>query len=159
VAKTTILLVEDNPDDEALLMRALRKSMISTDVIVARNGAEALDYLFSTGPYTGRDTSATSTLVLLDLNLPKIGGLEVLRRLRVDSRTKLIPVVVLSSSDEDRDLIASYSLGVNSYVRKPVDFTRFVDVVQQIGRYWLTLNEPPPLRAGRDGQSAASPHH
>lgn len=126
------------------MLRALRKNQIATDVVVAHTGVEALDYLYGLGRYASRDTSVKPTLVLLDLNLPKIGGLEVLRRLRVDNRTKLIPIVILTSSTEEQDLVRSYSLGANSYVRKPVDFAQFVEVVRQLGQYWLVLNEQPP---------------
>ncbi|HEX9800495.1 MAG TPA: response regulator [Thermoanaerobaculia bacterium] len=143
----TILLVEDNPDDEALTLRALRKHNLGNEVVVARDGAEALDYLFATGPHAGRDASATPQLVLLDLKLPKLDGLEVLRRVRSDERTRLLPVVVLTSSREERDLIDSYRLGANSYVRKPVDFNEFVEAARQLGLYWLLLNEPPPRKA------------
>lgn len=143
-----ILLVEDNPDDEALTIRALRKNNIANDLAVARDGAEALDYLFGTGTYAGRDTSQLPQVVLLDLKLPKVDGLEVLSRIRSDPRTKLLPVVILTSSNEERDLMESYTRGANSYVRKPVDFVEFVDAVKQLGLYWLILNEPPP-GAGR----------
>lgn len=144
----TILLVEDNPDDEALTLRALKKNNILNEVIVARDGAEALDYLFGTGAYAGRDTTVMPAVILLDLKLPKIDGLEVLRRLRADKRTRLLPVVILTSSKEEQDLINGYSLGANSYVRKPVDFVKFIEAVRQLGLYWLVLNEPPPQ--GRD---------
>ena len=139
-----ILLVEDNPDDEALTMRALRKHNIMNEVMVARDGAEALDYLFGTGAHQGRDLSVMPTVVLLDLKLPKVDGMEVLRRVRASVRTKLIPVVVLTSSKEERDLVESYNLGANSYVRKPVDFSEFTEAVRQLGLYWLLLNEAPP---------------
>jgi CheY-like chemotaxis protein len=145
----TILLVEDNPDDEALTLRALRKNNIMNEVIVAHDGAEALDYLFATGKYIGRDTDLVPQVMLLDLKLPKIEGLEVLRRVRADERTKLLPVVILTSSNEERDRIESYGLGANSYVRKPVDFTQFIDAARQLGLYWLVLNEPPPLRKSK----------
>jgi two-component system response regulator len=141
-----ILLVEDNPDDEALTLRALKKNNIKNDVVVARDGAEALDYLFGTGKYAGRDTAHLPQVVLLDLKLPKIEGLEVLRRLRADERTKLLPVVILTSSNEDQDRIAGYGLGANSYVRKPVDFSQFLEAARQLGLYWLVLNEAPPVR-------------
>ena len=140
-----ILLVEDNPDDEVLALRALRKNGIAGEVTVARDGVEALDYLFATGPHAGRDASILPRLILLDLNLPKIGGLEVLRRLRSDQRTRLVPVVILSSSGEQRDVLEGYGLGANSYVRKPVDFERFVQAIEQLKGYWLTLNEAPPM--------------
>jgi two-component system response regulator len=141
-----ILLVEDNPDDEALTLRALNKNNIKNDVVVARDGAEALDYLFGTGKYAGRDTALMPQVVLLDLKLPKIEGLEVLRRVRADERTKLLPVVILTSSNEDQDRIAGYGLGANSYVRKPVDFSQFLDAARHLGLYWLVLNEAPPVR-------------
>lgn len=139
-----ILLVEDNPDDEALTLRALKKNNIQNEVVVARDGAEALDYLFGTGRYSGRDKSVMPTVVLLDLKLPKVDGLEVLRRLRADERAKLLPVVILTSSKEEQDLVRGYSLGANSYIRKPVDFSQFTEAVRQLGLYWLLLNEPPP---------------
>ncbi len=136
-----ILLVEDNPDDEHLTIRALKKNHIMNTVIVARDGVEALDYLFGTGAYSDRDMTLWPQVILLDLNLPRIGGLEVLRRMREDERTKFLPVVVLTSSKEEEDVLQSYSLGANSYVRKPVDFTQFVDAVKVLGLYWLLLNE------------------
>ena len=144
----TILLVEDNPDDVELTLRALRKNNIANEVTVAKDGVEALDYLFGTGTYAGRDMSEMPAVILLDLKLPRISGLEVLQRLRADKRTMLLPVVVLTSSREEQDLIDSYRLGANSYIRKPVDFIKFVDAVKSLGLYWLVLNEPPP--AGRD---------
>ncbi len=140
----TILLVEDNPDDEALTLRALRKSSIFNQVTVARDGAEALDYLFCTGAYAGRDASQQPALILLDLKLPKIDGLEVLKRLRADERTLLLPVVILTSSREEQDIIKGSRLGANSYIRKPVDFAQFTEAVKQLGLYWLVLNEPLP---------------
>ncbi len=139
-----ILLVEDNPDDEMLAMRALKKSNIANSIVVARDGVEALDYLFGTGGYEGRDTSVLPQIVLLDLKLPKVDGLEVLRRIRADSRTRRLPVAVLTSSKEERDVISSYDLGANSYIRKPVDFDQFAESIKQLGMYWLVLNEPPP---------------
>ena len=139
-----ILLVEDNPDDEALTLRALKRANVRTEVVVARDGVEALDYLFGTGAHAGRDARHTPQVVLLDLKLPRLDGLEVLRRLRGDERTKLLPVVILTSSTEDQDRIAGYQLGANSYVRKPVDFSQFVEAVRQLGLYWLLLNQPPP---------------
>ena len=144
MTKDTILLVEDNPDDEALTLRALKKNNIRNEVAVARDGAEALDYLFGTGAYSGRDRSVNPPVVLLDLKLPKVDGLEVLRRVRADPRTKLLPVVMLTTSNEDRDLVDAYNLGVNSYIRKPVDFAQFTQAVGQLGLYWLVLNEMPP---------------
>jgi two-component system response regulator len=138
-----ILLVEDNPDDEALTLRALRKANVRNEVVVARDGVEALDYLFATGPHAGRDTSVLPQVVLLDLKLPRLDGLEVLRRLRADARTKVLPVVILTSSNEEEDRVAGYELGANSYVRKPVDFGHFAEAVRQLGLYWLLLNQPP----------------
>ena len=142
----SILVVEDNPDDEALTLRALKKNNIANEIIVARDGAEALDYLFATGAHAGRDLGKMPGIILLDLKLPKFDGLEVLRRLRADPRTKLIPVVILTSSKEEQDIISGYELGCNSYVRKPVDFTQFVQAAGNLGMYWLVLNEPPPRR-------------
>ena len=142
----TILLVEDNAEDEALTFRSLMKNNISNQLVVARDGAEALDYLFATGKYSGRDVSLGSQVVLLDLNLPKVSGLEVLRQLRANERTKLLPVVILTSSNEDQDRLQGYDSGANSYVRKPVDFNQFVESVRQLGLYWLILNEQPPAR-------------
>jgi len=142
-----ILLVEDNPDDEALTLRALRKNNIVNEVVVVRDGVEAVDYLFGEGGHAGRDVAKTPQVILLDLKLPKLDGLGVLRRLRADDRTKLLPVVVLTSSNEEQDRMKSYDLGANSYVRKPVDFDQFLDAATQLGLYWLVLNEPPPRRA------------
>jgi CheY-like chemotaxis protein len=139
-----ILLVEDNPDDVALTCRALERNSFASEVVVAHDGAEALDYLFATGAYAGRDTSLTPHVVLLDLKLPKVDGVEVLSRLRRDDRTKLIPVVVLSLSNEEKDVLQCYRLGANSYMRKPVDFVQFTEAMRQFGRYWLCLNEAPP---------------
>jgi two-component system response regulator len=141
-----ILLVEDNADDEELTLRALKKNNIRNDIVVARNGAEALDYLFGIGTHSGRDTSLMPQVILLDLKLPKIDGLEVLRQMRRNDRTELLPVVILTSSNEEKDRINGYGLGANSYVRKPVDFNQFVEAVRQLGLYWLVLNEPPPVR-------------
>ena len=141
----TILLVEDNADDEALTVRALKKSNVVNNLAIARDGVEALDYLFSTGIYSGQHVGVLPSLVLLDLKLPKLDGLEVLRRLRADERTKRLPVVVLTSSKEEQDLVKSYNYGANSYIRKPVDFNQFTEAVQQLGMYWLMLNEAPPL--------------
>jgi two-component system response regulator len=144
-----ILLIEDNPDDEMLIMRALEKNRIANGIVVARDGVEALDYLFGTGVYDGRDTSILPQVILLDLKLPRVDGLAVLRRLRADERTGLVPVVVLTSSDEDRDIVESYKLGANSYIRKPVDFTKFADAVRQLGLYWLVLNQLPSRLRGK----------
>src|SRR5262245_4081547 len=139
-----ILLVEDNADDLELTLRAFKKSRLMNKVVIARDGVEALDYLFATGPHSGRDTADVPHLVLLDLNLPRIDGLEVLRRMRQDPRTRLVPVVVLTSSDEERDVVQSYKLGANSYVRKPVDFAQFLDAARQLELYWLVLNRRAP---------------
>jgi two-component system response regulator len=138
-----ILLVEDNPDDEALTLRALKKNNILNEVVVARDGEEALEYLFGTGKYEGRDTSIQPQVILLDLQLPKLSGLEVLKRLRNDKRTVMQPVVILTTSSEEMDITASYENGANSYIRKPVDFNQFIDAVKQLGLYWLVLNEAP----------------
>lgn len=140
-----ILLVEDNPDDEALTLRALKKNNIQNDVVVARDGVEALDYLFGTGMYAGRDVSMLPSVALLDLKLPKIDGLEVLKRVRANEQTKFLPVVILTSSKEEQDLINGYRLGANSYIRKPVDFSQFIEAVRQLGLYWLLLNEAAPV--------------
>lgn len=140
-----ILLVEDNPDDIDLTLRALKKNNIKNEVTVVCDGAEALDFLFGTGKYSGRDLTIMPTVILLDLKLPRIGGLEVLRRIRANELTKLLPVVILTSSKEEQDIVNSYSLGVNSYVRKPVDFNQFADAVSHLGLYWLLLNETPPI--------------
>lgn len=139
-----ILLVEDNPDDEVLTLRALNKSKIANKIVVVRDGVEALDYLFCTGAYTDRDPLELPQVTLLDLKLPKVDGLEVLRRIRSDARTKMLPVVILTSSKEEQDMVNAYSSGANSYVRKPVDFNQFVEAIGQLGLYWLVLNEPPP---------------
>jgi two-component system response regulator len=136
----TILLVEDNSDDEMLMLRALQKNHIANDVIVARDGVEALDYLFGKGQYDGRDVGDTPQLMLLDLKLPKIDGLEVLQEMRNDERTRYIPVVILTSSSEQQDIVRSYDLGANSFVQKPVDFHAFIEATQQLGTYWLILN-------------------
>ncbi len=140
----TILLVEDNPDDEALTLRALKKNNIMNEVVVAHDGAEALDYLFFRGAHANRDPRAQPALTLLDLKLPKVDGLEVLRQIRANPSTQLMPVVILTSSREEQDLINGYRLGANSYIRKPVDFAQFMDAVRNLGLYWLVLNEPPP---------------
>ena len=142
-----ILLVEDNPDDEALTLRALSRNGIRHQVHVAHDGVEALDYLFARGPHAGRDTSQQPAVTLLDLKLPRLDGLEVLRLLRADQRTRCLPVVILTSSREDQDLVQGYGLGANSYIRKPVDFIQFVEAVRQVGLYWLVLNEDPPRSA------------
>lgn len=139
----TILLVEDNPDDEVLTLRALKANNICNRVDVARDGVEALDYLFGTGTHSGRKKGTLPEVILLDLKLPKLDGLEVLERIRADERTKLIPVVILTSSKEESDLVNGYKKGANSYVRKPVDFDQFCDAVRQLGLYWLVLNERP----------------
>ena len=144
MAEKIILLVEDNPDDEALTLRALKQSKLANEIVITRDGTEALDFLFGTGAYAGRDVTNTPGVVLLDLKLPKLSGLEVLQRLRADPRTKLTPVVVLTSSSEDEDMMKSYELGANSYVRKPVVFGKFADAVSQLGLYWMLLNQPPP---------------
>jgi two-component system, response regulator len=138
-----ILLVEDNPNDVELTLRAFKKRNISNSVFTVKDGAEALDFLFARGQFAGRDTHSVPRLILLDLKLPKIDGLEVLRIIKSDERTKFIPVVVLTSSNEDRDVVQSYQLGVNSYIVKPVDFMKFVDAVAELGFYWLLLNKPP----------------
>jgi two-component system response regulator len=139
-----ILLVEDNPDDEALTLRALKKNNIKNEVVVVHDGAEALDWLFARGSHAGRDASVLPQVVLLDLNLPKVSGLEVLEALRSDPRTKRLPVVLLTSSKEEQDVIAGYDLGANSYVRKPVDFAAFTEAMRHLGMYWLVLNETVP---------------
>jgi two-component system response regulator len=141
-----ILLVEDNPDDEELTIRALHKAKIANEIVIARDGSEALDFLFGSGQYEGRDLARMPAVILLDLKLPKLGGLEVLQRLRSDPKTKLIPIVVLTSSSEDEDMLRSYKLGANSYVRKPVEFGSFANAVAQLGLYWMLLNQPPPER-------------
>jgi two-component system response regulator len=143
-----ILLVEDNPDDEALTLRAFGKANIGNRIVVVRDGAEALDWLFRRGTYRDR-TEPDPQIVLLDLKLPKVDGLEVLRQLRDDQRTRLLPVVILTSSKEESDLLRGYELRANSYIRKPVDFPRFVESVREIGLYWLVLNEPPPVPSAR----------
>jgi two-component system, response regulator len=141
-----IMLVEDNPDDEALTVRALKKNKIMNEIVIARDGVEALEYLFGEGAHAGRDTKIMPQVVLLDLKLPKLDGLGVLRRVRSDDRTRLLPVVILTSSNAEEDRINGYGLGANSYVRKPVDFDQFVTAAAQLGLYWLVLNEAPPLR-------------
>lgn len=146
MAGMVILLVEDNPDDEALTVRALRKNNIINEIAVARDGVEALDYLFGEGVHAGRDISVVPQVILLDLKLPRLDGLGVLRRLRADPRTKLLPIVLLTSSNEEEDRLNGYGLGANSYVRKPVDFDQFKEAIRQLSLYWLVLNEPPPAR-------------
>ena len=143
-----ILLVEDNPDDVALTVRAFAKSKIANELVVTTDGEEALEYLFATGRHTSRDASVMPEVVLLDLKLPKLDGLEVLRRLRADERTRRLPVVILTSSNEEQDMVRGYDLGANSYVRKPVDFGQFVTAARQLGLYWLVLNEAPPPALG-----------
>jgi two-component system response regulator len=140
-----ILLAEDNPDDEALTLRALTKNNIKNEVVVAHDGAEALDYLFGKGAYAGRDIRVMPQVILLDLKLPKVDGFEVLRKLRADERTKRLPVVILTSSNEEQDRISGYDLGANSYVRKPVEFSNFIEAVRQLGLYWLILNQTAPV--------------
>ena len=143
----TILLVEDNPDDEALTMRAFQRNNIRNPVVCVRDGQEALDWLFAQGAHAGRDAGNRPSVVLLDLKLPKVDGLEVLRRVREHQATKLTPIVILTSSREERDRLEGYSLGANSYIQKPVDFEQFVEAIRQLGLYWLVLNEPPPHTA------------
>ncbi|WP_428606837.1 response regulator [Sedimenticola sp.] len=148
MSEKTILLVEDNPDDELLTIEALSANRVKNPVVVARNGVEALDYLFARGNFSDRNINDLPAVVLLDLKLPKIDGLEVLNKIRADGRTRLLPVVILTSSNEEEDRLKGYSLGANSYVRKPVDFDEFVKVAGQLGLYWLLLNQPPPDCAG-----------
>ena len=144
-----ILIVEDNPDDEELTIRALKKNHIGNRLVVVRDGVEALDFLFCTGVYSNRDPNDLPQTILLDLKLPKVDGLEVLKRIRADERTSLLPVVVLTSSKEEQDVLQSYRNGANSYVRKPVDFNEFLEATRQLGLYWLVINKAPPLQ--RDG--------
>lgn len=144
MSKSYILLVEDNDDDVALTQRAFRKSNIANEVVVVRNGVEALDFLFGCGDYAERDTRHLPEMILLDIQLPMLNGLEVLQKIRADELTRYVPVIVLTSSDEERDLFDSYNFGANSYIRKPVDFNRFIEAVQQLGMYWLVLNQLPP---------------
>jgi two-component system, response regulator len=148
----TILLVEDNPDDVKLTERALKKSHVLNKLIVVKDGVEALDYLFGTGSWANRNLNDMPQVILLDLKLPRIDGLEVLKRIREDIRTKLLPVVILTSSKEEKDIINGYSLGANSYIRKPVNFNQFADAVHQLGLYWLVLNEPPPGDGSKSGE-------
>ena len=144
MSEKMILLVEDNPDDEELTTRALRHAKVANDLVVARDGAEALEFVFGTGAHAGRDLSRMPALILLDLKLPKLSGLDVLQRLRADERSKLIPVVILTSSSEDEDMLKSYRYGANSYVRKPVEFGAFASAVSQLGVYWMLINQAPP---------------
>jgi len=144
MAQKMILLVEDNPDDEALTLRAFAKNKITNEIVVVRDGVEALEWLFGEGQHADRDVSHLPEVCLLDLKLPKVDGLEVLRRIREDERTKLMPVIILTTSEEESDRLAGYSLGANSYIRKPVDFSQFIEAVRQLGLYWLVLNESPP---------------
>jgi len=146
MSEKLILVVEDNPDDEELTLRALRQGKVANEIAVVRDGAEALDFVFATGAHAGRDASRIPSVVLLDLKLPKLGGLEVLQRFRADPRTRLMPVVVLTSSSEDEDMLKSYQHGANSYVRKPVEFGAFVSAVGQLGIYWSLINEPAPRK-------------
>ncbi len=146
--KRTILLVEDNPDDVELTLRALEQYHVKNQIAVVRDGAESLDYLFATGAYSDRDKTTMPAVVILDLKLPKVDGLEVLQRMRADERTKLVPVVILTSSKEERDMVNGYKFGANSYVQKPVDFTEFIEAARQLGLYWLVINEPPPQLRG-----------
>ena len=147
MSRKVILLVEDNPDDVDLTLRAFKKNNISNEIVVARDGVQAIEYLSSTGMYSGNTAEDLPQLVLLDLHLPKVSGLEVLRAIRADPRIKLMPVVVLTSSSEEPDIISSYQLGANSYIRKPVDFNQFLEAARQLGLYWLVLNQPPPFKA------------
>ncbi len=142
--QTTILLIEDNPDDVELTLHAFQKNNMANEIVVAGDGAEGLDYLFGTGKYAGRDAEGPPALILLDLQLPKIGGLEVLRKVREDERTKRIPVVIMTNSDEEEDIVNGYNGGANIYLRKPVDFTEFMNSVKQLEMYWMVLNTPPP---------------
>lgn len=144
MASKMILLVEDNPDDEALTLRAFEKNNITNEVVVAHDGAEAIEWLFAEGAHSDRDPDEHPEVVLLDLKLPKVDGLEVLRRIRENERTKLLPVIILTTSEEESDRLVGYSLGANSYIRKPVDFSQFIEAVRQLGLYWLVLNESPP---------------
>lgn len=144
--KKIILLIEDNPDDVELTVRAFRKGNVVNEIVVASDGAEALDYLFGSGKYSGRDMSIMPEVILLDLKLPKVDGIEVLRRIRADERTSLLPVVILTTSKEENDVMNSYKSGANSYIRKPVAFEQFMDAVKHLGLYWLVLNEPPPRK-------------
>ena len=144
MANRRILLIEDNPSDIELTRRAFVRSHITNELVVVQDGQEALEYLFGSGAYAGRDVSDLPALALLDLHLPKVSGLDVVRAIRADPRTRRMPVVILTSSNEEQDVAAGYDLGVNSYIQKPVDFARFVDAIRTLGLYWLLLNEPPP---------------
>jgi CheY-like chemotaxis protein len=146
MADKVILIVEDNPDDEEFTLRALRRAKVTNEIVVTRDGSEALDWLYGTGVHAGRDTTVAPTVVLLDLKLPKLSGIDVLKRMRAEESTRFIPVVVLTSSSEDEDMLRSYASGANSYVRKPVEFADFANAVAQLGIYWLLVNEPPPKR-------------
>jgi two-component system, response regulator len=146
MADKVILIVEDNPDDEEFTLRALHRAKVTNEIVVTRDGSEALDWLYGTGKYAGRDTSASPAVVLLDLKLPKLSGIDVLQRMRAEESTRYTPVVVLTSSSEDEDMLRSYASGANSYVRKPVEFADFANAVAQLGIYWMLLNEPPPKR-------------
>ena len=146
MASKMILLVEDNPDDEELTLRALRNAKIANEIVIARDGSAALDFMFGRGEYAGRDMSKIPAVVLLDIKLPKLSGLEVLEQLRADERTRFVPIVMLTSSSEDEDKLRSYRLGANSYVRKPVEFGAFAHAVSELGLYWVLLNEPAPTR-------------
>ena len=145
---STILIVEDNPDDEELTLLAFRSNRIANPIVVVRDGAEALDFLFRTGSYTGRDVHSNPRLVLLDLKLPKVGGLDVLRKIRESPSTQMLPVVVLTTSNQDEDIVNSYRLGANSFIRKPVEYSKFSEAIRQLGMYWLLLNEVPPPNEG-----------
>jgi two-component system, response regulator len=144
IKTTTILLVEDNPDDEEFTLKALHRRRLANQIVVARDGQEALDYLFGTGEHVGRDTRVQPEIILLDINLPKVNGIDVLKRIRADARTMMLPVVILTTSVEDRDLCAAYMNHVNSYIRKPMDFDQFADAIDQLGLYWMVLNQGPP---------------
>ncbi len=145
---STILIVEDNPDDEELTLLAFRSNRIANPIVVVRDGAEALDFLFRTGSHTGRDVHSNPRLVLLDLKLPKVGGLDVLRKIRESPSTQMLPVVVLTTSNQDEDIVNSYRLGANSFIRKPVEYSKFSEAIRQLGMYWLLLNEVPPPNEG-----------